>query len=997
MMPRSVLALAVVSVSLHGQHVSDLSGLIRDPSGAAILHAGVSVVQDETGFRRSGVSLSNGGYLIASLQPGTYKVTVKKEGFQTVVQFGVKVDVAQPARLDFTLPIGSMHETITVDSSPVAIRGTEDASVGTLVGRDWIERLPLNGRGLLSLMELAPGTVVTPATHGEPGQFSVNGQRPNSNYFTVDGISVNTGVSGGGLPAQVTGGSLPGMTAFGSYHGLVSLEALDEFRVQTSSAVSEFGRLPGAQVTLSTRAGSNELHGSFYYYFRNKAADANDWFANRLGVSRQPLGLNDPGVTLGGPLRKNRTFFFLSYEDMHIRQPFASLTALPSLQLRRAAASWAQPVLALFPLPNGPALTPSLTEWTGINSHASSLRAGSVRLDHALTSRVTLFGRYNEAPSNSEFGIIETSRISIGSRSVTGGINATITPTLIQDLRFNFLYSSESAIWASSDGKDIAPCYLRQATFTLTFRDICESFFRFSIAGAAQISAGRESDHEQRQWNVIETMSWHKGAHQLRFGADYRRLLPLRRSNGTSVNAIAESLESLVTGRGLWIAIVSPDQVRSLLQDVSLFAQDTWKLHPRLTLSYGVRWDLNPPPKTTLPLYGLDSQNSAFGKPQQQPIWNLRYNNFAPRAGVAYRLNRSGRTVLRAGVGIYYDSTMSVGADLVNGGPFNVTVYNNPASLGTSLVSLVLGYGYSPTLRLPLVWQWNASLEEALTNNDTLAVRYVGSAGRHLLRREMGEPQGTGGSVRFVLATNHGRADYQGMHVEYRRRLANRFQASASYAWGHSIDNSSSDSALHYAGSGLNPAADTGNSDFDVRHTLTTTVTYERNRWAIDGIVRARTGFPINVMNAETNFGITFANVYRPDLVPGAAMWIDDAGAAGGRRLNPAAFAGGPELVQGNLGRNAIAGFGMSQIDLAMRREFVFRERRKIELRLEAFNLINHPNIADPVRYLNNPLFGRSTSMLNLMLGSGSPGSGITPMLQTGGPRSFQAVFRYRF
>ena len=997
MMFRSALALLAVSVSLHGQHVSDLSGLIRDPSGAAVPQAGVSIVQDETGFRRSGSSLSNGGFLIASLQPGTYKVTVRKEGFHTVVQFGVKVDVAQPTRLDFTLPIGSMHETITIESAPASIHGTEDASVGTLVGREWIERLPLNGRGLLSLMELAPGTVVTPATHGEAGQFSVNGQRPNSHYFTVDGIAVNTGVSGGGLPAQVTGGSLPGMTAFGSYHSLVSLEALDEFRVQTSSAVSEFGRLPGAQVSLSTRAGSNELHGSLYYYFRNTATSANDWFANRLGASRQSLGMNDPGATIGGPLLKNRTFFFLSYEDLHIRQPLALRTALPSLELRRSAASWAQPVLALFPLPNGPALTPSLTEWTGINSHPSSLHAGSVRLDHALTSRLTLFLRYNEAPSSSEYGIIETSRISIGSRSITGGINAPITPNLIQDLRFNFLYSTASSTWVLADGGAPAPCYLRPVTFTLTFTDVCESFFRFSIAGVAQLAAGRESDHEQRQWNVVETISWHKGPHQLRFGADYRRLLPLRRSDGPSVNAIAENLNSLVTGQGLWIAIVRPDQVRSLLQDVSLFAQDTWKLHPRLTLSYGVRWDLNPAPKTTLPLYGLNSPTPLFGKAQQQPIWNLRFTNFAPRAGLAYRLNRSGNTVLRAGVGIYYDSTLSVAADLVNGGPFNVTVYNNPASLSSSLVAMVLGYGYDPGLRLPLVWQWNASLEHALTTNGTLAVRYVGSAGRHLLRREMGEPQGTGGSVRFVLASNHGRSDYTAMQVEYRRKLANHFQASASYAWGHSIDNSSSDSALHYVGSALSAASDIGNSDFDVRHALTATGTYERKHWAVDGIFRARTGFPINVVNAETNTGITFANIFRPNVVEGRAIWVDDALAPGGKKLNPAAFAIAPGQKQGDLGRNAIGGLGMWQLDLAVRREFALRERRKFEIRLEAFNLTNHPNLSDPLRYLNSPLFGQSSSMLNLMLGSGSPGSGLTPMLQTGGPRSFQAVLRLRF
>ena len=165
----------------------------------------------------------------------------------------------------------------------------------------------------------------------------------------------------------------------------------------------------------------------------------------------------------------------------------------------------------------------------------------------------------------------------------------------------------------------------------------------------------------------------------------------------------------------------------------------------------------------------------------------------------------------------------------------------------------------------------------------------------------------------------------------------------------------------------------------------------------MDGIIRSRTGFPINVVNAETNTGISFANVFRPNLVAGKSIWIDDPKKPGGKNLNPAAFTVAPGSAQGNLGRNAITGFGMFQLDMALRREFSLPDKRRIEFRLEAFNLANHPNLADPLRYLNSPLFGQSASMLNLMLGSGSPGSGLTPMLQTGGPRSFQAVFRFRF
>src|SRR5215813_2756053 len=313
-------ALLLCLSALHAQQYTSLSGFIRDPSDAAVPGATITVTDEETGFRWTTRSQSEGNYVLASLQPGIYKITVRKEGFRTFIRFGVKLDVAQPARVDFSLPLGSTQETITVEGTTSLLNG-ENASVGTLVERDSIERLPLNGRGLLSLLELAPGTIVTPATRGEAGQFTASGQRPNTNYFTVDGVSANTGVSGGGLPALVTGGSLPGMTAIGSLHNLSSLESLNEFRVQTATSTPDYGRLPGAQVSLSTRSGSNDYHGSLFEYFQHERVNANDWFANRAGEARAPLRFNDFGASLGGPARRNKTFFFLSYEGMRLRQP----------------------------------------------------------------------------------------------------------------------------------------------------------------------------------------------------------------------------------------------------------------------------------------------------------------------------------------------------------------------------------------------------------------------------------------------------------------------------------------------------------------------------------------------------------------------------------------------------------------------------------------------------------------------------------------------------
>ena len=252
-----------------------------------------------------------------------------------------------------------------------------------------------------------------------------------------------------------------------------------------------------------------------------------------------------------------------------------------------------------------------------------------------------------------------------------------------------------------------------------------------------------------------------------------------------------------------------------------------------------------------------------------------------------------------------------------------------------------------------------------------------------------------------ALTTNHGRSNYHALEAQYRRRVTQGLGALVSYSWSHALDNASSDSFLFWAGPGSGIARDRGSSDFDLRHSLSASLDYAlpgvAKGWSLAGTLRARSGFPITVLDSEQYAGIAFMNAFRPNLVPGVPVWIADPGSPGGRTLNPAAFEATKLGQQGDLGRNAITGFGMWQLDLSLHREFRLADRRALELRVEAFDAPNHPNFADPVRYLNSPYFGQSTSMLNLMLGTGSPGSGLAPLLQTGGPRSVEAVLRLRF
>jgi hypothetical protein len=480
---------------------------------------------------------------------------------------------------------------------------------------------------------------------------------------------------------------------------------------------------------------------------------------------------------------------------------------------------------------------------------------------------------------------------------------------------------------------------------------------------------------------------------------DFRQLNPRFRDAADAISIMADTALDLEDTRYLWIATSPASSGKTISTEMAVFLQDTWRIKPSATLTYGARWEFSPPPVADPPAYFFDPARGLFD-PARRAIWPRQYGNVAPRLGVAFRPSQ-GRTVWRAGGGLYYSSTLSLATDLVNGGPLNIHQFHSGRY---APFSSLLSYGFLPNFRLPAVVHWSGAVEQAISATDVVSLTYAGASGRRLIRREIGGPGNTD-TVRVALATNHGRSDYQSLQAQYRRRLAAGLDAMASYTWSHSIDNSSSDALLHWVAADIAPRDDRGSSDFDVRHTVTIAFSYEFAGWTprwlrgwwMDGIFRARTGFPVNVLNAETAMGLSFANVFRPDLVADRPLWLRDAAAPGGRRLNPSAFRSREGFSQGTLGRNAIGGFGMSQMDLAVRRDFALSERSTLQLRLEAFNALNQASFADPLRYLASPVFGHAPSMLNVMLGTGTPASGLTPMFQTGGSRLVQAALRLSF
>src|SRR5271165_6145386 len=436
---QSVVVALLAATPLHGQG-AEISGLISDPSGLAVPNTKVTVKGQAMGVSREVKSNQEGLYSVPALSPGSYDLTVEASGFKSIHQNAIVLEVDQRARLDFLLSIGPTSESVTVEGS-APILNSSDASVSTVIGNRFVANLPLNGRSFSSLIQLAPGVVLAPSNSFEQGQFSVNGQRPDANYFMVDGVSANVGPAGNGNRTGQSGaGELPATNALGGMSNLVSLDALEEFRIQTSTFAPEYGRTPGAQISVVTKSGTNVFHGTAFEYFRNDELGANDWFANRNRLARPELRQNDFGGVMGGPIKKDKLFFFLSYEGLRVRQPQVANGFVPSLATRQNAAPVVQPILNAFPKPNGPDLGNGTAAFSASYSNPSTLDSYGIRIDYLPWQKVTLFGRYSDAPSSAgqragSYTYSHVLNIDYRTRSLTLRTNQALTPRLTKEFR----------------------------------------------------------------------------------------------------------------------------------------------------------------------------------------------------------------------------------------------------------------------------------------------------------------------------------------------------------------------------------------------------------------------------------------------------------------------------------------------------------------------------------------------------------------------------------
>jgi hypothetical protein len=349
----------------------------------------------------------------------------------------------------------------------------------------------------------------------------------------VDGVSANFGVTGYGPLVQTAGGALPALSALGGTNSLVSVDAMQEFRIQTSSFAPEFGRTPGGQISIVTRSGTYRFHGTLFEYFRNNVLDANDWFVNYDHLPKPEERQNDFGGVFGGPIIKDKTFFFFSYEGLRLRQPSTQETVVPDSPSRQQAPAAIQPYLNAYPVANGAELGAGLAQFNAGYSNPSSLNAYGIRMDQVLSRKLSLFGRYDYSPSttdqrgpNSGSGSVlsTTQSLPFSLQTLTVGLSEIINTGISNDIRAN--YSNDRAVsrYASDNFGGAVPLP-DSALFPTGFSSM-NSVFQFVIEGAGAFATGKYSTDEQRQINLVDNLSVTTGRHQLKFGVDYRWLSP---------------------------------------------------------------------------------------------------------------------------------------------------------------------------------------------------------------------------------------------------------------------------------------------------------------------------------------------------------------------------------------------------------------------------------------------------------------------------------------
>jgi hypothetical protein len=1047
--PNTILASLLISVLWPTWLAAQLAGIVgsvSDPSGASISGATIRATNTNTGLEWVAKTGPQGDYSLGLLPPGVYTVEATATGFAPARAAGVQLVVNATRRIDLRLALPEVKENLHVEAVAPLVE-TETSEQGLVIGGQMIADLPLNGRDFLRLARLAPGVSGATDNPASPaGPFNVNGQRDLSNNILIDGINVNAGGSANGRISLAPGND-PTAGQSGSSVALVSVDAVSEFKVQTQTQTAEFGGFSGAVINVNTKSGSNEFHGDGYEFLRNSDLDANNFFNNANGVSRTPSRNNFFGGTVGGPIHKDRTFFFASFEGLRQRVGVNANGRVPSLTARAEASPAIQPLIDEYPLPTGPDNGDGTADYFATATNLVGETDFSARLDHRFSGSDDFFARYSFSDSLSllrSFFLNTLSRNRSRLQSVSLSEVHRMTPQLFNEARFGFVRSANISIGAADGFGGAEPIPLNAAgDAILPGMDI------FSLPFAESPSPPELQNNNLFSFN--DDLTYVHGQNTFKAGFWVRRvqgnvnLQPL--SSGVYFfNTVADLLNN---NPASFFNQAAETDFGVRFTNFAFYGQDDVRITSRLKLDLGLRYELDTVPNEAhgrfSPIVGLDDIATATLGAPGTPVHNGNYDNFAPRLGFAYQLTGDAKSVLRGGTGIYYDLPTINATQLAFGPPFKitnfllgsasggpVTVPVNPALLVTTITGQP-PFGsatvYDPTnFRTPFSYEYNLNLQRQIDGKTVVQASYIGSLGRHLIHMQplnlldpvtgmAPNPNFSAGALELI--ETNAVSNYNALQANVTRRLDHGLEVTASYTWAHSLDDASSatGTSINSSFTGSNPydfRAEYASSDFDIRHNLVAAFSYalpfksaHRGNpaarllagWSLEGIFTAQTGVPYTPLVGEdiAGNGDQFAaDNQRPNLVPGQPLYIASS-APPYRVANAAAFAIPAAGTYGDAGRNILRAPGLQQLDLSLLKTMKASERISVQIRAEFFNVYNHANFATPAASGNNLLTVGSSFGLSQEMANASSGGLLLPLFNQGGPRSIQLALKLVF
>ena len=960
-------------------------GVLTDSSGAVLPGVSITVKHIETSQTRTVVSDDGGRYRVPLLQPGRYEVTAQLSGFQTMVRSGITLTVGQEALVNVQMALGNVAESITVDAAAPLVE-TTTGTISHVVSEQQLGSLPLNGRDFSQLALLQPGVVmsrssVQTSNVGQGIKISVAGSRPSQNLFTLDGTAYNDALNN--TPASANG-------------VMTGVETIKEFRVVTNAMSAEYGRAGGGVFNVVTKSGTNQFTGSVFEFFRDDSLDEKNYFdEEKLDFRR-----NQFGGSFGGPLVRNRTFFFTSYEGLRehkgitqvatVLDDNARLGVLPG-RAPIAIPATIQPFISLYPVANGDLIRDSagnptgFAEYRGVLNRRSNQHFAMVRLDHTLTSNSSVFGRYlfDESERDEPVNYAEWPNQSLNTKHVlTVEQRQIFTPTVVNEFRLGFNRSSPR--------EDVNPLDPRT---DLAFVP-GQMFGELAVTGLTEIGTDRTNPKlfAQDMYQLTNQMLVMTGRHAIKTGVDWQHF----RYDGDSQSRTRgrlrfRSVTDFLTGVTQQFEIAKPgsDFERHYRQHLlGAWLQDDVKITDELTVNAGVRYEFVTTPEErdgkVSNLRDIMDSTVTVGDPL---FLNPTKTQFAPRLAFAWNIGGDGRMAIRGGYGIFFEQPLfhQYRSPIFRALPFVDRAVITRPILPINMAALASGgvpeneliqYDLDRTY----MTQYNVNVQRELPWDSAVTVAYIGSRGTNLMGSgdvNTAIPQIVDGREFFPAGLprrnpNFGtlrmnlqgfRSQYNGVSVGWLKRQTAGLQFQASYTYGRSMDNRSGSGGRQEFKNGqarafdpYNIDLDWGRSDFDIRHSAVVNASYDLpftgsrlvEGWQISTVGTFASGVPFSpIIPGDSDRDGSTDAVNRPDIVPGVSM-KPAGGSTPERWFNPDAFAFPGAGFRGNAARNVLAGPGLAVVDLSIVKSTRLASDTSVQVRFEVFNLLNRANFDIP-------------------------------------------------